>query len=104
MNRKFLVWAGSLLAALLVVGAAGASVAYADDATPPAPPAGAPADGGGRHGGRGLPQAELEGAAKVLGMTTDELSTALQNGQTLEDLATKAGVDVTAVQNAIKAA
>ncbi|MGE5252110.1 MAG: hypothetical protein ACM3QS_18060, partial [Bacteroidota bacterium] len=101
MKRKFLVWAGGVLGALLVVGALGASVAYADDATPPAPPAGALLDGGGRHGGRGLPQAELEAAAKVLRMTTDELSTALQNGQTLEDLATTAGVDIADVRDAI---
>jgi hypothetical protein len=50
---------------------------------------------------RGLPTAELEAAAKALGMTTDEVSTALQNGQTLEDLATKAGVELSTVQDAI---
>jgi hypothetical protein len=100
MNRKFLVWAGGLLAALLVVGALGATAAYADDSTPPAPLAGVPGEGRG-HGGRGLPQAELEAAAKVLGMTADELSTALQDGKTLEDLATTAGVDIQDVQDAI---
>jgi hypothetical protein len=100
MNRKFLIWAGGLLAALIVVGAVGATAAYADDATPPAPLAGMPGDGRG-HGGRGLPQAELEAAARVLGMTADELSTALQSGKTLEDLATSAGVDLQDVQDAI---
>jgi hypothetical protein len=47
---------------------------------------------------------ELEAAAKVLGMTTDELSTALQSGKTLEQLAQDANVDVQDVKDAIQAA
>jgi hypothetical protein len=103
MKKKFLVWGAAWLAALILVGAVGAGIAYADDATPPAPVAGIPGDGRGPHGGRGMGQAELEAAAKVLGMTPDELSTALRNGQTLADLATTAGVDVQDVQAAIQA-
>lgn len=100
MNRKFLVWAAGLMAALIVVGAIGATAAYADDSTPPALPAGF-RGGDGPHGGRGLPQAELEAAAKVLGLTAEEVQTALQEGKTLEDLATSAGVDIQDVQDAI---
>jgi uncharacterized membrane protein len=99
MKRKILVWVGGLLAALIVVGAVGAQVAYADDTTPPVPPAGER----GPHDGRGMGQAELEAAAKVLDMTTEELSTALREGKTLEDLATSAGVDLQDVQDAVKA-
>ena len=101
MNKKLLIWIGGLLAALIVVGTVGATAVYADDSTPPALPAGAPADGRGPWGRHGLPQAELDAAAKVLGMTSDELSTALQIGKTLEDLATSAGVNIQAVQDAI---
>jgi hypothetical protein len=46
----------------------------------------------------------LEAAAKVLGMTTDELSTALQGGKTIEQLAQDANVDLQDVQDAIQAA
>ena len=101
MKRKFLVWGAVWLVAMLAVGAVGVGVAYADDSTPPNAPAGWVDGGRGPHGMRGLPTAELEAAAKALGMTTDEVSTALQNGQTLEDLATKAGVDIADVQAAI---
>jgi hypothetical protein len=101
MKRKFLVWGAVWLVAMLAVGAVGVGVAYADDSTPPNAPAGWVDGGRGPHGMRGLPTAELEAAAKALGMTTDEVSTALQNGQTLEDLATKAGVELSDVQDAI---
>ena len=105
MKNKLLVWTGGLLAALIVVGALGAFTVYADDSNPPSLPAGAFFDGrgprGGPNGPHGLPQAELEAAAKALNMTTDELSTALQEGKTLEDIATTAGVDIQDVQDAI---
>ena len=64
---------------------------------------GQPGDGHG-HGGRGMGETELAAAAKVLGITTDELSTALKDGKTLADLATTAGVDIQDVQDAINAA
>ena len=57
----------------------------------------------GPHEGRGLGATELEAAAKVFGMTSDELSTALQSGQTLEEIATEKGVDIADVQAAIQA-
>jgi hypothetical protein len=46
----------------------------------------------------------LEAAAGVLGMTTDELKTRLQDGATLEELADEAGVDLEDVRTAIQEA
>ena len=57
---------------------------------------------GGGHG-FGLGDAELEAAADVLGMTTDEVTSALQDGKTLQDLADTTGVDIADVQAAIQA-
>ena len=109
MNKKRWIVLGSLLTALLVVAAVGTQAVYADSATPPAPPderGGPPAGAQGEHPGgpRGLGPAELEAAAKVLGMTTDEVSAALKDGKTLEDLATAQGVEINAVHEAIQAA
>jgi hypothetical protein len=94
---------GGLLVALLVIGVIGARNVYAQGptTTPTAPLNGdTPGD---RHG-RGLGQAELDAAAKALNMTTDELSTALQSGKTLDQLAQAANVDVQTVKDAIQAA
>lgn len=100
MKKKVWMWLGGLLVALLVVGATGAAVAYAQGPTPFTDLG----DGHGPGGGRGhLDGAALEAAAKALGMTTDELTTALQSGKTLEDLATDKGVDIQTVRTAIQA-
>jgi len=101
MTKKYLIVIGGLLAALLVVGVIGATNAFAQGSNAAWMNGRGPGSGG--HG-FGLGQAELEAAAKVLGMTTDELSTALQSGSTLQDLADKAGVDIADVQAAIQAA
>lgn len=99
MNKKIWIWIGGLLAVLMVVGAVGTVAAYAQDATPLT----GWMDGHGPHGGRGLEGVELEAAAKALGMTTDELTTALQSGKTLEQIATDKGVDFQTVMDAIRA-
>lgn len=103
MKKKISILIGGLLAVAMIIGAAGVTTAYAQDGTP-TPPVGQPGDGHGRGGGRGMGETELAAAAKVLGMTTDELSTALKDGKTLADLATAAGVDIQDVQDAISAA
>ena len=99
-NKMSLVIAG-LLVALLVVGVVGATGVFAQGSSHTlgfGP--GGPGDGRGPR----LGDAELEAAAEVLNMTTDELSTALRSGKTLEQIAEDAGVDFADVQEAIQAA
>ncbi len=48
--------------------------------------------------------AELDAAAQALGMTTTELTTALQSGKTLEQVAQEKGVDFATVQAAMQKA
>ena len=102
MNKKYLIVIGGLLAALLVVGVVSATSVYAQGPTTPGFGMMGNGRGPGGHG-FGLGDAELEAAAKVLGMTTDEISSALQSGKTLQDLADEAGVDIADVQAAIQA-
>jgi hypothetical protein len=94
-NRKTLLISG-LLIVLLAVGVIGATTVFAQS------PTDAPLHGRG-PGGRGLSDAALAAAADALNMTTDELSTALQSGQTLEELAEEAGVNIEDVRAAIQA-
>ena len=101
MNKKYLIVIGSLLAALLVVGVVGATSAFAQGWDNPG--TGMMLNGHGPGNRRGLGDAELEAAAGVLGMTTDEVKSALQDGQTLQDLANAAGVDIADVHAAIQA-
>jgi hypothetical protein len=105
MKKKISILIGGLLAVAVLFGAVSVKTAYAQDGTaiaPLMPPAGQ-GDGHRHGGGRGLGQSELEAAAKVLGMTADELSTALADGKTLEDLAATAKVDIQDVKDAINA-
>jgi len=102
MKKKIWVWIGGMLVALMVVGAVGTAVVYAQGSTPPVTGLG---DRGGPRGGHGfLGDAELKAAAEALGMTTDDLSAALKEGKTLEQLATEKGIDLQTVQDAIRAA
>jgi len=98
MKKKISILIGGLLVALLVVGVISVTSGYAQGLTD------TPLHGRGPGGGRGLGEAELEAAAKVLDMTTDELTAALQSGRTLEQIAEDAGVDFADVQAAIQAA
>jgi len=71
----------------------------------PAGPA-APSVGGhhGHHGHRGMGKVVQSGedaAATALGMTSSDLKTALQSGQTLKDVAASKNVDFASVQSAI---
>ncbi len=96
MKNKISILIGGLLIALVVFGAVGATNVLAQGLTD------APLHGKG-PGGRGLSDAALEAAAKALNMTTDELTAALQSGQTLEQVAEAQGVDFADVQAAIQA-
>ncbi len=98
MKNKMLIVIGGLLAALLVVVVVGATTVYAQE------PAGLlqHGRGPGGHGFR-LSDAELEAVANVLGMTADDVSSALQAGKTLLDLATEKGVAIEDVQAALQA-
>lgn len=100
MKNKMLIVIGGLLAALLVVGVVGATSVYAQEPANMLQHGRGPG-GGGR--GFGLSDAALEAAAKVLGMTADEVKSALQGGKTLQDLAIEKGVAIEDVQAAIQA-
>jgi hypothetical protein len=103
MKKKISILIGSLLAVAVLLAGVRVTTAYAQDGTPPTPPWGQPGDERG-HGGRGLGETALAAVAEVLGLTTDEVSTALSGGQTLEDLATATGMDIADVRAAIQAA
>lgn len=62
-----------------------------------------PMGGGGPGHGHGRGGFGLEAAATALGMTTDELRTALQDGSTIAEVATAQGVDVQTVIDALVA-
>ena len=64
-------------------------------------PQGAPNGQGGQPGQMQLSDEALAAAAGVLGITTDELSTALAAGTTFDELATTYGVDVQTIFDAI---
>ncbi|MBK8825103.1 MAG: hypothetical protein IPN58_21600 [Anaerolineales bacterium] len=104
MKKKISILIGGLLAVAMLFGAVSVTTAYAQEGTPPATTTTGQPDKGRGHGGPGMGETELAAAASVLGMTTDELSTALKAGKTLEELATTAGVDIQDVQDAISAA
>ncbi|HXF86395.1 MAG TPA: hypothetical protein VNK49_13500 [Anaerolineales bacterium] len=98
MKNKMLIVIGGLLAALLVIGVVGATSVYAQEPVNTLQHGRGP----GWHGS-GLSDAELEAVAKVLGMTTDEVLSALQSGKTLLDLANEKGVAIEDVQAALQA-
>ena len=104
MNKKFRWAIGALVITLLAVGVYGTTTVFADDNNPPLP-FGERGPGGpdGPHGGRKLDGAALDAVANVLNMNTDDLSAALEGGQTLQDLADEAGVDMQEIFDAMSA-
>jgi hypothetical protein len=102
MNKKF-GWAiGALVIALLAVGIYGTTTVLADDSNPPLPfGERGPGGPGGPRGGRALDGAALEAIASLLDMSTDDLSTALKDGKTLQELADEAGVDMQEIRDAL---
>src|SRR3990172_4921184 len=104
MNKKFGWGIGALVIVLLALGVYGTTTVLADDNNPPLPfGERGPGGPGGPHGGRGLDGAALEAVAEVLGMSTDDLSAALQEGKTLQELADEAGVDIQKIRDALSA-
>lgn len=105
---RFKKLAGLAVLVGLVAALGISSVASAQTSVTPTPTApttqqqGTLPDGPGMRGLRS--QAELEAAAKALGMTADELSAELWGGKTLSDLADEKGVDIADVQAAVQAA
>lgn len=77
---------------------ADAVIAALAEAGPPEGGRGGPGGHGGRMGGRGL-----DSAATALGITADELRTALEGGQTIAQVAESKGVDVQTVIDAMLA-
>ena len=100
MNKKVAWIIGTLMIALVAVGAVGTSVAYADDGGPNRPFA---QFDGKRAGERGLDGEALEAVADLLGMSTDEVTAAFEEGQTLQDLAEEAGVTIEEIQETMSA-
>lgn len=105
MNKKLRKFVGGMLVAFMLVAGAGAYAVYAQAGTPAAPTGQQQGPGpGGPRGPHKLGGAALDAAAQALGMTSDELSTELQSGKTLSDIATEKDVDLQTVKDAIQTA
>lgn len=122
MSKKWLfALSGAALAALLLVGALGATAALAQEPTPTTDatgatdvtlPPGGPHGGPGRGPGCGEPGflgghndwTMFDTAAEALGLTPVELFTELHDGNTLEQIAEARGVAIEDVQAALSAA
>ena len=107
--KKYLWIAGIVGICMIAVLAFGATrIVLAQDETPPTTTDSDEVPGfrHGMMGGRGLhgSQAGLDAVAEALGMTTDELQAALQDGKTLADLAEEKGVEIQALRDAAEAA
>jgi hypothetical protein len=104
MNKKFGWVIGALVVALLAVGVYGTTTVFADDSNPPLQfGERGPGGPGGPRGGRGLDGAALEAVAGVLDMSADDLSSALEGGKTLQELADEAGLDMQEIHDALSA-
>ena len=104
MNKKLKIGIGGLLVVLLSAFMVGGALAQDDTTTPTVDPDSVVRRGH-RPGGRyWFGDAGMEAVADILGMTTDELSTALHDGQTLEELAEAVGTDVDTLEEAAQAA
>jgi hypothetical protein len=95
-NKKSIL-IGGLLVALVVTVLAGVGVSSVFAQSPSQT-----LTHGRGPGGGGLSPTGLQVAAQKLGMTTDELITALQGGKTLEQVAQEKGVNYADVQAAIQ--
>ncbi len=106
MKKKPWMFVVGAVVGLALIGAVGAVAVYAQSPTPAAPVSGPGGPGQPGDWGRGphaLSQAELDAAAKALGLTADSLSAQLNSGKTLQDIATAQGVDIKVVMQALDA-
>ncbi len=103
MNKKVAWIVGTLMVAVIAVGAFGTTVAFADDGGPNRPFARGEGFDGKRGGERGLDGEALETVADLLNMSTDEVTAAFEEGKNLQDLADEAGVDIEDIQDAMSA-
>jgi hypothetical protein len=102
-KQLWMIVAGGLTV-LALLGTAAVVAVHAQSPTPTTPGGGQVGPGPGLGGPRQLGQAELDAAAKVLGISADDLSTQLQTGKTLDEIATAQGVDPKTVMDAIRSA
>ena len=99
MKKRFMILAGAALAVALL-GAAVAMPAFADEPTPEAPFS-CQGRGFGLWGGSWT---VFDTAAEALGLTPEEFFAELHAGKSLEEIAEDLGVEIEAVQDALKAA
>ncbi len=118
MNKqRFFLLSGAALAVLLLTVALGVTAVFAQDTTPPTDEDTSTTDRPmplGRHGGQmggfdmlGMGSGDwtmFDTAAEALGLTPVELFTELHDGNTLEEIASAQGVDITNVQEAMNVA
>ena len=102
MNKKLGWILGTLAVVLLAVGAYGVSSVYADDGDAPPQLFKGRGPGGGCRCPR-LDGAALDAVAGVLNMEPEEVTAALKDGKTLQDLADAAGVDMQEIKDALNA-
>ena len=103
-NRKSLLIGGAMATLLVaVLVGVGARSVYAQTSTPTTPATPLLGRGPGGHGG-GFSLTGIQIAAQKLGMTTDELITALRGGKTLEQVAQEKGINIADIQTAIQEA
>ncbi|MDY7078391.1 MAG: hypothetical protein SXV54_15850 [Chloroflexota bacterium] len=116
-KKRLFLLSGVALAALLLVGLAGATVVSAQEPTPePQVPFGWSGrdrgmggfGGRGRMGGFGWASGGqwtmFDTAAEALGLTPDEFFAELHAGKSLDEIAEEQGVEVEAIQDAMNAA
>jgi hypothetical protein len=114
MNGRKMIGAAAMVAAIgggalvgAVSGAPGVSGAQEDttttapETTPDAPPAG---EHGPHRGGPGLFGMKVGAAAEAIGISEDDLKAAIEDGQTLAEIAEANGVDRQTVVDALVAA
>ena len=90
MNKKIGWIIGTLVVAIIAVGAFGTSVAYADE-------------GGPGHRPPRLDGEALQVVADLLGITPEEVTSAIKDdGKTLQELADEAGVDMQEIKDALE--